>query len=109
MVTGNRFTPSHAVRSGRRYRYYVSAAPIAKTGADRVQVRCLATQEVEGAMIRILVEALTSPASCSNGSGQAACPPTKFAECVVIRSILPLRSAAHQEIERSPFGVASRK
>jgi hypothetical protein len=25
---GNRFTPSHAVRSGRRYRYYVSATPI---------------------------------------------------------------------------------
>jgi hypothetical protein len=30
---GNRFTPSHAVGSGRRYRYYVSAAPIVETGA----------------------------------------------------------------------------
>jgi hypothetical protein len=27
---------------------YVSAAPIAETGANRVQVRRLATQEVEG-------------------------------------------------------------
>jgi len=54
---GNRFTPSHAVRSGRRYRYYVPVAPIVETGADRVQVRRLATQEVEGAMIRMLVEA----------------------------------------------------
>ena len=27
---GNRFTPSHAVRSGRRYRYYISAAPLTK-------------------------------------------------------------------------------
>ena len=59
---GNRFTPSHAVRSGRRYRYYVPAAPIGETGADRGQVRRLPTQEVEGAMIRMLVEALTSPA-----------------------------------------------
>jgi hypothetical protein len=68
---GNRFIPSHAVRSGRRYRYYVSAAPIGETGADRGQVRRLPTQEVEGAMIRMLVEALTSPARRSNGSGQA--------------------------------------
>ena len=58
---GNRFTPSHAVRSGRCYRYYVSAAPIAETGEDRTQVWRLAAQEVEGAVIRILIEALTSP------------------------------------------------
>jgi DNA invertase Pin-like site-specific DNA recombinase len=57
----NRFTPSHAVKNGRRYRYYVSAAPLTKTGADGNQVR-LAAQEVEGAVIRILVEALSSPA-----------------------------------------------
>jgi hypothetical protein len=59
---GNPFTPSHAVKKGRRYRYYVSAAPITKTGADRAQVRRLAAQEVEGAVIRIQVEALSSPA-----------------------------------------------
>jgi len=58
---GNRFTPSHAVKSGRRYRYYISAAPITKAGEDHAQVRRLAAQEVEGAVIRILVEALSSP------------------------------------------------
>ena len=31
---GNWFTPSHAARSGRRYRYYVSAAPITETGEN---------------------------------------------------------------------------
>jgi site-specific DNA recombinase len=66
---GNRFTPSHAVRSGRRYRYYVSAAPITETGEDRAQVWRLAAQEVEGAAIRILVEALTSPARLLEGFG----------------------------------------
>jgi hypothetical protein len=60
---GVRFTPSHAVKSGRRYRYYVSAAPITETGVDRMQVRRLAAHEVEGAVIQILVETLTSPAS----------------------------------------------
>jgi hypothetical protein len=58
---GNRFTPSHAVRSGRRYRYYVSAVPITETGADPAQSWRLPAQEVEGVVIRILVEALTNP------------------------------------------------
>jgi len=59
---GNRFAPSHAVKSGRRYRYYVSAEGLIETGAHRAQVRRLAAQEVEDAVIRILVEALSSPA-----------------------------------------------
>jgi hypothetical protein len=71
---GNRFTPSHAVRSGRRYRYYVSAAPITKTGEDRTQVWRLAAQEVEGAVIRILVETLTSPARLVEGFGTSGMP-----------------------------------
>jgi DNA invertase Pin-like site-specific DNA recombinase len=66
---GNRFTPSHAVRSGRRYRYYVSAAPTTETGEDRAQVWRLAAQEVDGAAIRILVEALSSPARLLEGFG----------------------------------------
>jgi len=71
---GNRFTPSHAVRSGRRYRYYVSAAPITETGEDRAPVWRLAAQEVEGAVIRILVEALTSPAGLLEGYGAGGMP-----------------------------------
>jgi hypothetical protein len=59
---GNRFTPSHAVRSGRRYRYYVSAAQVTDIGEDHPQVRRLAAHEIEGAVIRILVEALSSSA-----------------------------------------------
>src|SRR6516162_8832417 len=59
---GSRFTPSHAIRSGRRYRYYVSPTPITETGADPAQSWRLPAQEVEGAVIRILVEALSSPA-----------------------------------------------
>src|SRR5262249_52860612 len=59
---GNRFTPSDAVKSGRHYRYYVSQAPITETGADPAQSWRLPAQEVEGAVIRILVQALTNPA-----------------------------------------------
>jgi hypothetical protein len=71
---GNRFTPSHAVRSGRRYRYYVSAAPITETCADPAQSWRLAAHEIEGAVIRILVEALASPARLFERFGTADTP-----------------------------------
>src|SRR5712671_4870489 len=54
--------PSHAVKKGRRYRYYVSAALITDAGTDREGWR-LAAREIEEAVIRILADALTSPAS----------------------------------------------
>src|SRR5882757_7688195 len=58
---GERLTPSHAVKKGRRYRYYVSAALITDAGTDREGWR-LAAREIEEAVIRILADALTSPA-----------------------------------------------
>jgi site-specific DNA recombinase len=60
---GERLTPSHAVKKGRRYRYYVSAALITEAGTDRAQGRRLAAREIEEAVIRILADALTSPAA----------------------------------------------
>jgi site-specific DNA recombinase len=60
---GERLTPSHAVKKGRRYRYYISAALITEAGTDRAaQAWRLAVQEVEDAVISILVAVLTSPA-----------------------------------------------
>jgi DNA invertase Pin-like site-specific DNA recombinase len=59
---GERLTPSHAVKKGRRYRYYLSAALIADAGTDRAQGWRLAAREIEEAVIRILTDALTSPA-----------------------------------------------
>ena len=59
---GERLTPSHAVKKGRRYRYYVSAALITDAGTDRAQGWRLAAREIEGVVIRILADALTSPA-----------------------------------------------
>src|SRR5262249_27432047 len=59
---GERLTPSHAVKKGRRYRYYVSTALIPEAGQDHPQRWRLAAQEIEDAVIRILVDTLTSPA-----------------------------------------------
>jgi site-specific DNA recombinase len=59
---GKRLTPSHAVKKGRRYRYYVSTALITEAGTDRAQGWRLAAQEIEDAVIRVLADALTKPA-----------------------------------------------
>jgi site-specific DNA recombinase len=71
---GERLTPSHAVKKGRRYRYYVSAALITDAGADRAQGWRLASREIKEAVIRILTDALTSPASLVERFGAAGMP-----------------------------------
>jgi site-specific DNA recombinase len=54
---GERLTPSHAVKKGRRYRYYVSTALITEPGTDRPQGWRLAAQEIEDAVIKVLSDA----------------------------------------------------
>jgi DNA invertase Pin-like site-specific DNA recombinase len=71
---GERLTPSHAVKKGRRYRYYVSAALITDAGTDRAQGWRLAAREIEEAVIRILADALTSPARLVERFGAAGMP-----------------------------------
>src|SRR5690349_19745756 len=71
---GDRLTPSHAVRKGRRYRYYVSAALITDAGTDRAQGGRLAAREIEEAVIKILADALTSPAKLVEPFGPASMP-----------------------------------
>src|ERR1700719_1480750 len=70
---GERLTPSHAVKKGRRYRYYVSGALITDAGTDREGWR-LAAGEIEEAVIRILADALTNPASLVERFGAAGMP-----------------------------------
>ena len=62
MPAASALTPSHAVKKGRRYRYYVSASLITEAGTDRAQGWRLAAREIEEAVITILVDALSSPA-----------------------------------------------
>src|SRR3984893_4315082 len=71
---GERFTPSHAVKKGRRYRYYVSAALITQAGADHAQGWRLPAPEIEDAVIRVLNDALTSPAVMLERFGTAGIP-----------------------------------
>jgi DNA invertase Pin-like site-specific DNA recombinase len=70
---GERLMPSHAVRSGRRYRYYVSRDLITRAGTDCAQHQHwrLPAQEIEGAVIGILTDTLTSPATLFDRFGTA--------------------------------------
>src|SRR5205823_2944478 len=71
---GERLTPSHALKKGRRYRYYVSAALITDAGTDRARGWRLAAKEIEGAVIRMLADALTSPTKLVERFGAASMP-----------------------------------
>jgi site-specific DNA recombinase len=68
---GERLIPSHAIKKGRRYRYYVSVALITDAGTDRAQGRRIGAREIEDAVVRILIEGLTSPAKLVEQFGTA--------------------------------------
>jgi hypothetical protein len=71
---GERLTPTHAVKKGRRYRYYVSGALTTDAGTDGAQGWRLPAQEIEDAVIRVLTDALTSPAMLLERFGTAGIP-----------------------------------
>jgi DNA invertase Pin-like site-specific DNA recombinase len=71
---GERFTPSHTVKKGRRYRYYISTALVTDAGTDRARGWRLAAREIEEAVIKILADALTSPAKLVERFGAASMP-----------------------------------
>jgi site-specific DNA recombinase len=93
---GERLTPSRAVKKGRRYRYYVSAALITEAGTDRAQGWRLVAREIEDAVVRILVDALTTPARLLEWCGTAGMPGDR------IRKLLGRASCLAATVSRSP-------
>jgi hypothetical protein len=59
---GERFTPSHAVKNGRRYRYYVCTTPVTKATEEGMQGCRFAARDIEDCVISILIDALMTPA-----------------------------------------------
>src|SRR6267143_1097248 len=93
---GERFTPSHAVKKGRRYRYYVSTALITEAGTDRPQGWRLAAQEIEDAVIKVLADALTRPAMLLERFDTAGIPSDKT------RKLLDRATRLAAALNRSP-------
>ena len=59
--TGDRLTPSHAVRRGKRHRYYISRRLVAKSGEPGTGGWRLPAAALEEAAARLIRQALTSP------------------------------------------------
>jgi hypothetical protein len=59
---GERLTPSHAVKKGRCYRYYISPRRVPEEAADPTQSWRLPAREIEDCVISIRLDALTNPA-----------------------------------------------
>src|SRR5260370_28906000 len=98
---GERLTPSHAVKKGRRYRYYVSGDLITQPGMDRAQGWRLPAQEIEDAVIRVLTDALTSPAMLLERFGTAGIPSDQT------RKMLDRATRLATALPRSPAGRAT--
>jgi hypothetical protein len=56
----NRLTPTHAIKSGKRYRYYTSQAVIRKVAESDLATR-IPAQELENAVTERILECLRSP------------------------------------------------
>src|SRR5262244_3271368 len=93
---GQRLTPSHAVKKGRRYRYYISVALITATGRDGVQNWRLAAREIEECVISILIDALTSPPRLLEGPGMSGMSGDR------IRKLLGRAARVATALRRSP-------
>lgn len=59
---GNRFTPTHTVKAGQRYRYYVDQVLVRGTGESKAKIRRIPAAEIEGAVRSGLADFLGDPA-----------------------------------------------
>jgi hypothetical protein len=98
---GERLTPSHAVKKGRRYRYYISSALITEAGTDRAQGWRLAAREIEEAVITILVDALSSPARLRDSFGASGMPGDQTRK-MLARAARLVASLGGSPAQRSP-------
>jgi site-specific DNA recombinase len=60
---GQRLTPSHALRRGKRYGYYVSRRLVAESGKSDMRGWRLPAAALEGAVARLIIDALEMPSA----------------------------------------------
>ena len=66
---GNRFTPSHAVKRGKRYRYYISQAKIHQRATAGAGPTRIPAQDIEGIVCRRVQSLLNSPEHLLQATG----------------------------------------
>jgi DNA invertase Pin-like site-specific DNA recombinase len=78
-ATGNRYTPTHTNKSGRRYRYYTSQTVIQKAAQTEEPAR-IPAHELEAAVIERIVEFLKSPRALLKALGHQGGKNGKYSE-----------------------------
>jgi hypothetical protein len=63
--TGDRLTPSHAMRRGKRYCYYVSRRLVAASSKSDTRGWRLPAAALEGAVARLIIDALEMPSAAT--------------------------------------------
>jgi len=71
-TNGIRFTPSHTIKSGRRYRYYVERALITGEEPSRAKVRRIPAHEIDGLVRDAFVNLFCTPDRLLQAIGDAA-------------------------------------
>jgi site-specific DNA recombinase len=95
---GERLTPSHAVKSGRRYRYYISRSLVMdKAKPDGIR---LSAPEVENAVAAAITDLLADPAKVEKLLGSSTLTPSEVAQLLTnsktFATSLQRKSAADQ-------------
>jgi DNA invertase Pin-like site-specific DNA recombinase len=93
--TGDRLTPSHAVRRGKRHRYYVSRRLIAESGGADVSGWRLPAAALEGAVAKLIADALEAP-TAAHGLITGAPPETQRKLPSAARSLATALSGPHR-------------
>lgn len=97
---GNRFTPSHAMKGGQRYRYYVDRALVAGDQPTNAKVRRIPAHEIETVVRDGLMDLLVSPDRLIDALGD----PTATEATDAIRKARSL----HREVQSIPTSWADR-
>ncbi|MBV9152690.1 MAG: recombinase family protein, partial [Alphaproteobacteria bacterium] len=79
-AAGERLSPSHAVKSGKHYRYYISRRLITQAGCDHGQGWRLPAHDIEQAVIRAVARALRSRAFLIDRIGLTGTSADRFRE-----------------------------
>jgi site-specific DNA recombinase len=70
-ASGNRLVPTHTVKKGRRYRYYISQRLVSGRARDADTAWRIAAPEIEASLAAELAEILSEPATIAKLVGQA--------------------------------------
>lgn len=98
---GNRFTPSHAMKGGRRYRYYVERALVAGDRPARAKIRRIPAHEIETVVRDAFLDLLVTPDKLVEALGGD--PAVAEADDAIRKA-----RALHREVQAAPASLSER-